>query len=328
MQENHSSGATDAGNGGTASAILPRDRSAIEGFINYIEIELGLAANTVLAYRADMMDYGAFCAARGETAMLAANVELLGAYLRYLREERRLAISSILRHVATLKMFYRFCAGRNLVKSNPTDLLETSHHWKRLPDVASRQDIAALLAAISDGHPLAKRDRAIVELFYASGLRASELADLKLSDLHLDLGAVRVIGKGNKERIVPMGRPAMDAINDYLRELRGHLMAAPERRGRGRAETHGYVFVSRSGQRINRIVLYQRIVQLCKAAGIRKLHPHTLRHSFATHLLAGGADLRVVQELLGHSNVVTTQIYTHVDGDRLKKVHQQYHPRK
>jgi len=189
--------------------------------------------------------------------------------------------------------------------------------------VLGREQIATLLKAVNPAHRLALRDQAILELFYACGLRASELAELQLTDLHLDLGVIRVLGKGMKERIVPIGGPAADALERYMKELRPQLLAVKT----ARAKTTERVFVSRSGGGITRVVLWQLIVKLSQQAGMRKIHPHTLRHTFATHLLSGGADLRVVQELLGHADVGTTQIYTHVDADRLKAVHKKHHPR-
>ena len=306
---------------GTAwlTALDSADRAAITGFLTYVEMELGLSSNTLLAYRGDMADLGAFCV-RAKKPVLQVDTRLIGDYLRYLQSERKMQIASILRHAAAMKMFFRFARARGFCASDPTELLDTPHKWKKLPEVLGRDQMNALLKAVDPGHRLAIRDQAIVELFYACGLRASELADLTISNLHLDLGAIRVVGKGRKERVIPIGRPAQAAIQKYLTELRPQLIAV---KGIQRPEA----FVSRSGQPINRIVLWQRLAQISKQAGIRHVHPHALRHTFATHLLSGGADLRIVQELLGHSNVVTTQIYTHVDADRIKTVHRKYHPR-
>ena len=299
--------------------------SAIDQFLAFVELELGLAHNTVLAYRTDLIDFETFCGESGES-LESATTETIGRYLEYLQATRKLAISSILRHVACLKMFYKFAVARGLAKGNPTELLETPHHWKKLPDVLGRQQMEALLKAVDPAHRLALRDRAMLELFYACGLRASELAELRLDNLHLEVGVIRVLGKGNKERIIPIGGPAMAALETYIRELRPQLLAV-QGKGGAAANGGGRVFLSRSGRGITRIVLWQFVRRMAVRAGLRAIHPHTLRHTFATHLLSGGADLRVVQELLGHSNVVTTQIYTHVDADRLKEVHRKYHPR-
>jgi integrase/recombinase XerD len=296
---------------------------ALDQFLAHIELELGLSHNTSLAYRADLADFEAFCSDAG-TALTSATPEILARYLQFLQEHRHLAIASILRHVACLKMFFRFATTRRLASADPTELLEPPHQWKKLPDVLGRDQINALLRAVPQNHRLALRDQAILELFYACGLRASELAELSLEDLHLDLGVIRVLGKGHKERIIPIGKPAADALQRYLAELRPTLQTVKTTRTKAHANR---VFISRSGGPVTRIVLWQLVRRLARRAGIRAIHPHTLRHTFATHLLSGGADLRVVQELLGHANVATTQIYTHVDADRLKQVHKKHHPR-
>jgi integrase/recombinase XerD len=297
---------------------------AIDAFLAHVELELGLSHNTVLAYRADLISYDAFCAAAG-VAPGQATTETIGNYLQFLQENRKLSIASIQRQTACLKMFYRFAVQRKLAAENPTEHLDPPHHWKKLPDVLGRPQMNALLAAVDPEDRLALRDRAILELFYACGLRASELAELKIEDLHFDLGIIRVIGKGMKERIIPIGAPAMAAIKEYLAVLRPQLTAVKSRRAKAAPNR---VFVSRSGGPITRIVLWQFVQRMARRAGMRAIHPHTIRHTFATHLLSGGADLRVVQELLGHSNVATTQIYTHVDADRLREVHHKHHPRK
>jgi integrase/recombinase XerD len=320
----------------------------IDQFLAHIELELGLSPNTSAAYHSDLLDWQVFCDSIG-TTLTAATTETLSRYLEYLQADRKLAISSIHRHIACLKMFYRFATARHFADQDPTELLETPHHWKKLPDVLGRDQINALLNAVPKDHRLALRDQAIIELFYACGLRASELAELRLDDLHLDLAVIRVLGKGQKERILPVGKPAIAALETYLTQLRPQLLAVqPSRPRRKKAvqdtdviaqkreskaaggdnrKSSMRVFLSRSGGPVTRIVLWQLVRRLACRAGIRAIHPHTLRHTFATHLLSGGADLRVVQELLGHSNVATTQIYTHVDAERLKEVHKKHHPR-
>jgi len=299
--------------------------NAISQFLLYLEMELGLSPNTIAAYSRDLRDFAAFCDI-ANIAIASASAASVAKYLQFLQTEQKLATPSILRHIASLKMFYRFAISRQYVANNPTDLLETPHSWKKLPDVLGREQIAALLAVAGSEeiNRLAKRDKAIIELFYASGLRASELAELNLEDLHFDLGVVRILGKGQKERIVPLGKHAIHAINDYLNTLRPELINVKTTRAKAAANK---VFLTRSGGPMTRIILWQLVRKFARQAGIHAIHPHTLRHTFATHLLSGGADLRVVQELLGHSNVVTTQIYTHVDADRLKQVHRNHHPR-
>ncbi len=312
--------AVPAAAGDTISGLVPEDIAAIQQFCLYVDTELGLAANTLSAYRTDLTDWALFSAGHGRKRMIEADDRMVSAYLRHLGEDRQMQSSSVLRHVASMKMFYRFAISRGLCTINPTELLETAHVWRKLPDVLARGQMEKLLQAVQPGHPLYLRDQAIVELFYACGLRASELADLELGDVHWDLGVIRVIGKGRKERIIPAGVPALQALEKYVQDLRPRLLAVKGYRTER-------VFLSRSGRPINRIVLWQRIAQISQAGGLRHIHPHTLRHTFATHLLSGGADLRVVQELLGHSNVGTTQLYTHVDADRLKAVHLKHHPR-
>ena len=299
--------------------LAGQDQQDVSAFLTYIETELGLSENTSLAYRRDLIDFAAYLAAR-KTLLRRSEAADIAGYLRHLQVDRNMQISSIIRHSITLKMFYRYAQNRNWRSDNPTEFMETPHGWRRLPDVLGRVEIDALLKAVNPDHPLALRDQAIIELFYACGLRASELADLTLEQLHLDLGVIRVLGKGKKERIVPVGVPAQKAVLKYISDLRPRLLAV-----KGLASSR--VFVSRSGRPINRIVLWQRLDQIAKGAGIRGVHPHALRHTFATHLLSGGADLRVVQELLGHANIATTQIYTHVDADRLQSVHRKHHPR-
>jgi integrase/recombinase XerD len=298
---------------------------AIESFLTHVELELGLSPNTSAAYRTDLLDFVQFCASIN-TLLLNATGDTLIAYLRYMQEQKSLAISSILRHTASLKMFFRFAKARGLTTADPTELLETPHAWKKLPDVLTRDQVNALLAAAGtdEDNRLALRDTAILELFYACGLRASELADMTLDDLHFDLGVVRIIGKGRKERIVPVGAPAIAAVETYIKTLRPTLLAVKTTRTKAKTNR---LFLTRSGGPMTRVVLWQLVQKLARKAGLRAIHPHTLRHSFATHLLSGGADLRIVQELLGHSNVATTQIYTHVDADRLKAVHKKHHPR-
>jgi integrase/recombinase XerD len=301
------------------------ESAAVGDFMMYLEMELGLSPNTLDAYRRDLRDFAGFCE-QIAVAITSVDTAQLAKYLQHLQEDKKLATTSVIRHVASLKMFFRFATARGFASADPTKLLEPPHTWKKLPDVLGREQMNALLAAAGteETNRLAKRDKAIIELFYASGLRASELAELKLEDLHFDLGIVRILGKGNKERIVPVGGHAMAAINDYVQTLRPTLVAVKTTR---RKAGHSRLFLTRSGGPMTRIVLWQLVQKLSRQAGLRSIHPHTLRHTFATHLLSGGADLRIVQELLGHSNVATTQIYTHVDADRLKEVHKKHHPR-
>ncbi|HUO08954.1 MAG TPA: site-specific tyrosine recombinase XerD [Phycisphaerae bacterium] len=302
---------------------IENPQQALPQFLLHVEMELGLSPNTLEAYSRDLRDFAAFCESVNASLTTADRV-VLGKYLEHAQTVKKLAISSILRHIASLKMFFRFAVARGYASENPTDLLETPHTWKKLPDVLARDQMDALIAAVPPDHRLALRDRAILELFYACGLRASELAEMRMEDIHADLGVIRVLGKGRKERIVPIGGPALRAINEYLAQLRPTLIAVKTTRTKAASNR---VFLTRSGGPVTRIILWQLVQKMSRRAGMRSIHPHTLRHTFATHLLSGGADLRIVQELLGHSNVATTQIYTHVDADRLKAVHRKHHPR-
>ena len=234
-------------------------------------------------------------------------------------DRKQLAVSSIARHVATIRVFCRFTHANGQIETNPAELLTQPHTWRTLPGVLNPEQMIALLNAPNPDDAYYTRDCAMLELLYAGGLRASEIANLDCDRVHHDLAVVRVMGKGNKERIVPIGKPALKAIANYETTLRPTLVREDRRNNR--------LLLSRTGLPITRIVVWQIVTKYAKRAGLGHAHPHMLRHSFATHLLTGGADLRVVQELLGHSNIVTTQIYTHVDQSRLKNVIKKFHPR-
>jgi integrase/recombinase XerD len=302
--------------GGTAIPT-PFDRPVAE-FLAYCKIECGFAEATLKAYASDLRDMRVWLQERGCKSWAAVDLAAIAAHLRAL-DAKGLAVSSIARHVATLRVFGRFLEARGLIPANPAELLTQPATWHTLPGVLGQEQMRALLAAPPPEDALCLRDVALLELLYAGGLRASELAQLDCDRLHLDLGVARVLGKGNKERIVPIGKPALAAVRRYLAELRPRLV----REGRPTSR----LLLSRTGAPITRIIVWQIVARHAKRAGLHGVHPHTLRHSFATHLLAGGADLRVVQELLGHSNIKTTQIYTHVDRSRLKQVIAKCHPR-
>ena len=290
----------------------------VREFLTYCRVECGFAPATIAAYGADLHDLTGWMTDRGKRSWRDLNIHGIGEHLRRL-EQRGLEISSIARHVATVRVFGRFLESVGHVKTDPAEHLTQPAVWKRLPSVLGREQIERLLAAPRDTDALYLRDVALLELLYAAGLRASEIADLEIAGLRFDLGVARVMGKGSKERIVPVGAPAMAATRRYVDKLRPDLLGV---HGRG-----DRVFLSRTGQRITRVVVWQIVKRHARRAGMRDVHPHTLRHCFATHLLAGGADLRVVQELLGHSNINTTEVYTHVDRGRLKDVVTRFHPR-
>lgn len=290
----------------------------VEMFLTYCRVECGFSPNTISAYAADLRDLWVFLAQRNVPGWEGLDHPLISQHLQYLAEQKKLEVSSIARHVATIRVFCRFMESNDILEDNPAELLAQPSTWKKVPGVMADEDVRKLLAAPQPSDGLYLRDVALLEMLYAGGLRASELSDMRLEDLHLELGVVRVMGKGNKERLVPIGRPAQRAAQRYIDELRPDL----EKPASGNK-----VFLSRTGQPITRVVVWQVVKRHAKRAGLKDVHPHTLRHSFATQLLAGGADLRVVQELLGHSNIQTTQVYTHVDRSRLKDVVARFHPR-
>jgi integrase/recombinase XerD len=290
-------------------------------FLAYLELERGLAANTLQSYRSDLLQFGAFLAERGATAVSAGPQEL-SAFLTSLATGaggEAVATSTIQRKAACLRSFYRHLRREGVCQSDPTASLSSPRRSQRLPNVLGRAEVRRLLEQPKGTDPAALRDRALLELMYSSGLRASETVELEPSSLDLRDGIVRVRGKGSKERIVPVGRAAAKAIEVYLRRGRPELVGA-------RSEPR--LFVNFRGGRLSRQGLYKIIARHAKSAGLAgKMSPHTLRHTFATHLLAGGCDLRSVQEMLGHSDVSTTQLYTHLSNQHLKDVYFRAHPR-
>lgn len=323
----------------------------MRAFITFARVECGLAANSIEAYQRDLHDLLADLAAHGRSSLARIQSRDLTDHLARLRSERNLAATSVIRHLATIRVFFRWAEsttdlprdpdGRPI---NPADALDRPTRWKKLPGVLTPRQVKDLLAAPqpdpdagSEALPLHLRDRALLELMYACGLRASEAATLCVRDFNPTLGVVLVRGKGNKQRLVPVGKPAQEAVAQYLelcrpRLDRGSAEAPSSRtRGDGMGGSRGgdeRLLLSRTGRPLERVAIWQIVRRNAVAAKLPSVHPHMLRHSFATHLLMGGADLRVVQELLGHADVGTTQIYTHVDSRRLKQVHERFHPRK
>ncbi len=291
----------------------------VRDFLTYCRIECGFAPATLSAYGADLYDLSGWMIDSGYKDWNELSIEAIGGHLYWLRDEGELETSSIARHVATIRVFCRFMHANGYVETNAAEQLVQPAVWKRLPTVMNQEQVSELLNTPDVDDPLYLRDMAILELLYSSGLRASELANLEIGDIQDDLGVARIMGKGNKERIVPIGCPAHAAIKRYIDELRSNLLKEGDQTQR--------IFLSRTGQSITRVVVWQIVKRHAKKAGLGRIYPHTFRHSFATHLLAGGADLRVVQELLGHSNIQTTQVYTHVDRSRLQEVMKKFHPR-
>ncbi|UCD28207.1 MAG: site-specific tyrosine recombinase XerD, partial [Planctomycetota bacterium] len=296
----------------------PAIEKLVERFLDQLWAEAGLSDNTLAAYRNDLKSLIEFCKQEDISFRTLAPEDIQN-YLMHIREEKKMAISSIYRHLVSIKLFCRYCYRYGYMDRDLATLIESPKKWQHLPNVLNYNQIDSLLAMPDENDSLAIRDRAILELFYATGIRVSELVGLRLEDVHLDMGYLRCFGKGGRERVIPVGSRAVEAICEYRDHLRPELM-------NGRSTDR--LFVSRTGRPMDRTNCWRLVVKYARRMGITgKLTPHTLRHCFATHLLSHGADLRVVQELLGHSNVVTTQIYTHVDSKRLKSIHQKFHPR-
>lgn len=288
-----------------------------ESFARYLRSECHLAENTVLAYDRDL---GRFVKWLGGRRIEGLKISELAEYPAWLTRQE-LASASISRHVVSLKVFFRYLQLEGVLNDNQAELLGTQKLWQRVPSVLSASEIDALLAAPRPPRPWWRRDRAILELLYATGCRVSELSMLRPRDLHLDEKYCLCHGKGDKQRVVPLGRKAVAAVQAYMNHER------PKLAERSRAAAP-FMLLSTRGARLRRERIWELLKLYAKQAGCAaELSPHSLRHSFATHLLAGGADLRQVQEMLGHASIATTQIYTHVDHSRLKKVHAAFHPR-
>jgi integrase/recombinase XerD len=293
-------------------------KDLIENFISYLSIERGLAANTLVAYRHDLTKYTGHLQTQGIQAPQQIVRDNITQYI-YDLKKGGLSANSISRNLAAIKMFHRFLLRENLVHEDPTHLVETPKMWKRVPDVLSQIEIESIINAAQGKGWQQVRDKAILELFYASGMRVSELVQLKIENVNLEIGYVRCIGKGSKERIIPIGKNAREAVQRYI-----DIVRTPS----AKANLSSHLFLSRLVKPISRQSIWKLIKFYAKKAKIKKtIKPHTLRHSFATHLLEHGADLRSVQEMLGHSDISTTQIYTHVDRERLRTIHKQFHPR-
>ncbi|MBX9580625.1 MAG: tyrosine recombinase, partial [Gemmataceae bacterium] len=310
---------------------LQQLQADINAFRGYLRAERGMADNTVRAYGRDLARFAGWAAAVRFTDYGSPTLKDLGRYLSFLHEEG-LAPPSVARHLVALKMFYRFLRLDERADAGAVDLLGSPKLWQRIPTVLPPSAVDALLSAPQPGDRFFLRDRAVLEALYATGCRASEVANLTVTDLYLDSAFLKCRGKGSKERVVPLGRPAVAALRDYLADpLSGGRKPSESVTPSGslRPPLSGErVFRTKSGRPFTRIFVWAVVKKYCRRAGLpAKVSPHTLRHSFATHLLAGGADLRVVQELLGHASVRTTQHYTHVDRDRLKAIHRKFHPR-
>ena len=286
-------------------------------FLNYLRIERGLAANTIEAYRRDLQQYHSSLEREGVSEWSAVTKHLVLRHLEHLSEEG-LSTASIARALSSVRSFHRFLYGEEGLE-NPTEGMEIPRGWKRLPKILSPAEVEVLLRQPPQATENGIRDAAMLEILYASGLRVSELVGLRTDQVDFGVGYVRILGKGNKERVVPLGEYALSCLKIYLDGTRGRLL---------KEKTSSYLFVTGRGKPMTRQGFWKMIRRYGLKAGIRhEISPHVLRHSFASHLLARGADLRSVQMMLGHSDISTTQIYTHVTQDRLKKVHRISHPR-
>jgi integrase/recombinase XerD len=303
--------------------------TAIEDFLTYLRVERGLSEATLSAYRADLLD---FAASRGASAAWDISVETPVKYLSMLGSPgrgRRTALrpTTLRRRAASLRGFYRFCFAEGVIETDLASRFDLPRQPRLLPEVLTIEEVELLLVARGDESPCEIRDRALLELLYASGLRISEAVGLDRDHIDLEGGLVRVVGKGDRERQVPVGEVAVAWLRRYVAEARPALLA----QGHGHGENGGHggpLFLSVRGVRLDRRRAWEMLVDAARAAGLKNgISPHTLRHSFATHLLEGGADLRIVQELLGHASISTTQLYTHLTGERIKDVYARAHPR-
>jgi integrase/recombinase XerD len=302
-----------------------KDDARFEGlvldFLSYLELERGLSRNTLTAYRTDLLQYGEFLSARNADALAARPADIADFLAELATGNGRppCSASTIHRKAACLRSFYKHLRREELIDDDPTAALSAPRRTKKLPHVLNYSEVQQLLAAPRGDAPTVPRDRALLEVMYACGLRASETIGLELSDIDLRQGFLRARGKGSKERVVPLGRQAIAAISRYLRSARPKLVGE-------RAQPK--LFVNFRGGPLTRQGLYKIVQRHARAAGLsERMSPHTLRHSFATHLLAGGCDLRAVQEMLGHADISTTQVYTHLSGEQLKEVYFRAHPR-
>jgi integrase/recombinase XerD len=295
-------------------------KSHIKGFGSYLKLERSLSRNSVEAYLHDVtkleqyLDYTSLNVNPGEMTL-----EMLQGFLKFLNE-LGLGARSQARIISGIRAFYKYLLLENLITADPTELIETPKLGRKLPRVLSINEIDRLVEAIDLSTPEGERNRTIIETLYSCGLRVSELVNLKISELHLAIGFVKVTGKGNKERLVPIGELASKLIMNYLNLIRCHIIIKPG--------NEDFVFLNRRGAKLTRVMIFTIIKELAKKIQLKKqISPHTFRHSFATHLIDGGADLRAVQEMLGHESITTTEIYTHLDREYLRSAIIQFHPR-
>lgn len=293
-------------------------RKLLEEFLNYLSVERGLSKNTIASYRTDLLHFISHLEAKGVKNIDEIKRQEITDYLLHLKD-RGISSNSISRALVAVKMFYRFLVQEHLAADDVAGILESPRLIRPLPNVLSAGEVDKLLNAPDTRNWMGIRDKAALELIYATGMRVSEMVDLTTDGLNLDVGFIRCKGKGNKERIVPVGKAARNSISRYMERVRPRLL---------KQKDDAHLFLTRLGRKVSRQSFWKMIKKYAKRARIKKkIAPHTLRHSFATHLLERGADLRVVQEMLGHADISTTQIYTHINKERLKSIHKQFHPR-
>jgi integrase/recombinase XerD len=289
----------------------------IDSFLAFLEVERGMSRNTILSYERDIEKFCGYAQKIKKDVRTLAREDVVD-FLMSLKDSN-LSSSTIARNLASLKTFWKFLTAEQFAPENIAAVVETPKTWKNIPDVLSKEEVEKLLDAPKKKGYQGIRDRAILELMYATGLRVSEVKDLKKTGINLDAGFVKCFGKGGKERIVPLGKLAENAVKEYMHSFRDKLAT---RTG------DDHLFLSKFGKMLSRQSIWKMVQKYARDSGVSKhITPHTLRHSFATHLLEGGAELRGVQEMLGHADISTTQIYTHVNKDKLRKIHEKYHPR-
>lgn len=299
--------------------IVAQSTDLLRCFLDYCSAECGLSQNTLGAYETDLRDFLTTLELETDGDLAAVDARDLVGYVESCRE-RELGTNSVWRRIVSVRMFYRFLLLEGYVDNDTAEAFQTPHLWKKIPNVLSEQQVENLLDAPGEEDRLPLRDRAILEMLYATGARASEVCNLDLTSVNREYGFVRCYGKRMKERLVPVGERALEALEDYLERERPRLL--------GERENQSALFLTRTGRRLTRQSLWHLVTKYAKKAALGvHVHPHMLRHSFATHLLAGGADLRAVQMMLGHADISTTEIYSHVDKDRLLKTHKRFHPR-
>lgn len=293
-------------------------RDLIDIFLNYLSVERGLSGNTISSYKRDLLRYDRFLRSLNITNINKIDKEDVRSYLAY-QKEKELSSSTIARSLVAIRLLHRFLLREKMSLKDPTEVIDSPKLWKKIPNALSFVEIERLLSTPDIRKKKGIRDRAMLEMMYAAGLRVSELTNLKLGDVNLEAGFVRCLGKGKKERVVPIGKVAIKSLERYLDNSRQKFL---------KKKTNNFLFLNPSGNKISRIYIWKLIKAYAKQARIKNpVKPHILRHSFATHLLERGADLRSVQEMLGHANISTTQVYTHINRDRLKAIHKSFHPR-